>query len=216
MRSTVSTSEDATTQRYALAALPSDEMARPERSTPLDGVDAVLELYARWGGVFYDDRVSQLDHALQCAALAERAGAPGPLVAAALLHDIGHLLELEASDGEIGDLAVDRSHEARAARALAPIFPASVTAPIALHVEAKRYLCAVDPEYAGILSAGSVRSLATQGGPMDADEVARFCANPAHGDACALRRWDDLGKVLDLAVAPLEHHRDLLMSLAAR
>jgi predicted HD phosphohydrolase len=209
-------SEDATSQRYALAALPSDEMSDRERSTPLDGVDAVLELYGRWGAVFYDDGVSQLDHALQCAALAERAGAPGPLVAASLLHDMGHLLELEASDGEIGDLTVDRSHEARAARALAAVFPASVTAPIALHVQAKRYLCTVDPGYAGILSAGSVRSLATQGGPMDAGEVARFSANPAHGDACALRRWDDLGKVHGLVVAPLEHHRGLLTSLAAR
>ncbi|MBI5088353.1 MAG: metal-dependent phosphohydrolase [Actinobacteria bacterium] len=136
-------------------------------------------------------------------------------MAASLLHDLGHLLELEVSDGEIGDLGVDRGHEARAARVLAPLFPTTVTAPIALHVAAKRYLCAVDPTYAALLSDGSVRSLATQGGPMRADEIARFEAHPAHRGACELRRWDDLGKVTHLVVAPFDAYVDMLRSLAA-
>ncbi len=181
----------------------------------LHSIDDIVDLYARWGTVHYDDRVSQLDHALQCAALARAAGADDALVAASLLHDLGHLLELELADGQVGDLGVDRGHEARAARILAPLFPTSVTAPIALHVAAKRYLCGVDPTYAARLSPGSVRSLATQGGPMTAGEITRFEARPQHRAACDLRRWDDLGKVTDLTVAPFDDYVDLLRSLAA-
>jgi phosphonate degradation associated HDIG domain protein len=181
---------------------------------PLRDVDEVVDLYLRWGRRHYDDRVSQLDHALQCAALAHGAGADDSLVAASLLHDIGHLIELEEADGRMGDLTIDRRHEATAVRMLAGLFPPSVTAPIALHVDAKRYLCAVEPSYASTLSPGSVRSLATQGGPMGGDEIARFEAMPAHRDACDLRRWDDLGKVNGITVEPLDHYVPMLRSLA--
>jgi phosphonate degradation associated HDIG domain protein len=181
---------------------------------PLRSVAEVAALYERRGHQLYDDRVSQLDHGLQCAALARRAGADGALVAASLLHDIGHLIELDRSDGLIGDLTVDRRHEAIAVHVLAGLFPPSVTAPIALHVEAKRYLCAADPGYLELLSEGSVRSLATQGGPMGPAEVARFEALPARRAACDLRRWDDEGKVEHLDVAPFAAYLDLLESLA--
>jgi predicted HD phosphohydrolase len=183
---------------------------------PLRTVDDVVALFDRWGAHSYDDRVSLLDHGLQCAALARTAGSDDALVAASLLHDIGHLIELDAAAGAIGDLTVDRRHEATAARALAALFPAAVTAPVALHVEAKRYLCAVDPHYLGMLSDGSVRSLATQGGPMVHTEVVRFESVAACAAATALRRWDDLGKVDGLAVEPLEAYTTLLESLVRR
>jgi gamma-butyrobetaine dioxygenase len=89
-----------------------------------------------------------------------------------------------------------------------------VTAPIALHVRAKRYLCAVDPAYAALLSEGSVASLARQGGPLDDAAVAAFEANPGWADAVALRRWDDAAKVPDLEVPPIESYRALLDDLA--
>jgi phosphonate degradation associated HDIG domain protein len=186
----------------------------PSPGQPLGSIRDVVELYRRWGQQHYDDLVSQLDHGLQCAALARDAGADDALVAASLLHDIGHLVELDTAVGQMGDLTVDRRHEATAVRVLAGLFPPSVTAPIALHVAAKRYLCAVDPTYLASLSDGSVRSLATQGGPMDGDEIARFEALPAHRAACDLRRWDDLGKVEDLVVAPLDDYLSMLDSLA--
>ncbi|MFN8021745.1 MAG: HD domain-containing protein [Acidimicrobiales bacterium] len=179
-------------------------------------VDDVVAVLERWGQVFYDDRVTQLDHARQCASLAERAGAADELVAAALLHDIGHLLELERSQGTIGDLGVDRWHEQIAAEALAPLFDEAVLAPVRLHVEAKRYLCSVDPGYLAILSEGSIRSLATQGGPMAADEVVAFERLAGHAEAAELRRWDDAGKVEGLDVAPLEHFVPLLRRVARR
>lgn len=177
-------------------------------------VDEVVALFERWGPEHYDEDISQLDHGLQCAALARRDGAPDALVAAALLHDVGHLLELAAGGAPDGQVDEDRGHEARGARWLAALFPAAVTRPIALHVAAKRYRAAVDPAYRDGLSAGSTRSLARQGGPMAPDEVARFEANPGHAEAVRLRGWDDGGKVEDLEVAPLAAYRDLLDRLA--
>lgn len=179
-------------------------------------VDDVLAVLARWGSVFYDERVTQLDHALQCATLAREAGASDELVVAALLHDIGHLLELERNEGRIGDLGIDRDHESIAARALAPLFPPEVVAPVALHVAAKRYLCAVEPGYHATLSDGSVRSLVTQGGPMTPDEVERFERHPAHLAAADLRRWDDTGKVEHLQVAKLDSFAATVRAVARR
>jgi len=177
-------------------------------------VDRVLDLLARWGADHYDEALTQLDHALQSAALAEASGADDALVAAALLHDVGHLLDMEAGliDGHIPE--TDLGHEATGARWLATAFPPSVTGPIALHVRAKRYLCAVDPTYAAALTPGSTASLAKQGGPMAPAEVAAFAANPGADAAVLLRRWDDEGKIEGLKVNPLAHYRPLLERLA--
>jgi len=177
-------------------------------------IDEVLEIYERYGPQRYDEDLSQLAHAEQTAALAGEVDAPDALVAAALLHDVGHLLEL-ADAGE-RDRTVDHRHEAQGAAWLAGLFPPSVTAPISLHVRAKRYRCAVDPAYFEVLSAGSVASLQRQGGPMDDAEVAAFEANPGWEDAVALRGWDDQGKILDLHVSALVTYRGLLESLRAR
>jgi phosphonate degradation associated HDIG domain protein len=180
------------------------------RSIGAGSVDEVLELYRTWGHDQYDEALNQLDHALQTAALAEQAGADDALVAAALLHDVGHLLDLR--DG--GGPATGTDHERRGARWLAPLLPPSVTAPIALHVQAKRYRCAVDPGYFEALSEGSRRSLAVQGGPFDAAAVAAFERQPGRVAAVALRGWDDGGKLDDVDVPGLEHYRPLLQRLA--
>lgn len=169
-------------------------------------VDELLDLYERWGAEHYDEEVGQLDHALQTAALAASGGAGEPLVAAALLHDAGHLLALRG--GPTGP------HERTAPAFLADLFPASVTTPIALHVAAKRYLCAVEPDYHAGLSAGSQRSLRRQGGPMAAGELAAFRATTGWAGAVALRRWDDAGKVDGAAVPGLAGYEPLLRSLA--
>lgn len=174
-------------------------------------LEEVLALFERWGPQQYDESVTQLAHALQTAELARTEGADAPLVAAALLHDVGHLLEL--ADGRFRAEA-DQRHEDIGAAYLAPLLPPSVTAPIALHVAAKRYLCAVDPAYAGDLSDGSAASLVRQGGPMTPGEVAAFEGRPGWADAVALRRWDDRAKVLDLDAGALGQHRGLLERLA--
>jgi phosphonate degradation associated HDIG domain protein len=179
-------------------------------------VDEVLALYDRWAGGNYDETLSQLDHALQTAALAVDAGAGDELVAAALLHDVGHLLDLGAHDGDRRSGVGDLHHESSGARYLSGLFGPGVTAPIALHVRAKRYRCAVEPADLAGLSEGSTRSLELQGGPADAEEIAAFERNPGFADAVALRGWDDGGKVDGLPVPPLEHYRPLLERLTNR
>ena len=175
-------------------------------------VDEVLDLYARYGADHYDEALSQLAHAEQTAALARKAGAADAVVAAALLHDVGHLLEVAERDGT-RDRTADHRHEAVGAAWLAPLLGPAVTAPIALHVRAKRYLCAVDPSYADGLSPGSIASLERQGGPLAVEEVVGFERNTGWETAVALRRWDDQAKVLDLDVAPIASYRPLLEGL---
>lgn len=163
------------------------------RLEPDEFIDAIIHLYDRWGSHPYDERISQTEHALQCAQLARDSGAQPSLVVACLLHDVGHLLSLERQGGRF-DASIDDSHESIGAAFLARGFGPSVTAPIALHVQAKRYLCAIDDGYLASLSEGSTRSLAVQGGPMNVREVGRFLQHPTSGDAITLRRWDDRGK----------------------
>lgn len=177
-------------------------------------VDEVVALYEQWAGERYDEEVTQLDHALQCAALAVGERADDALVVAALLHDVGHLLELQAGTTGPGD--VDARHEALGKAYLDALFPPAVTQPIALHVRAKRYLCAVDPGYHDGLSEGSVRSLERQGGPLDARQVAAFESRPGYEAAVRLRRWDDLGKVDGLDVPELRSFTDRLHLVALR
>lgn len=182
---------------------------------PATSLAEVVELYRTWGTQRYDEEVTQLDHALQSAALARAEGAADELVAAALLHDVGHLLELRDGGAADGRVEVDLGHEARGARWLAAVLPPAVTGPIALHVAAKRYRCAIDPTYEQGLSAGSTASLARQGGAMSATEAERFAAHPAADDAVRLRGWDDGGKVLDLDVGTLDDYVEVLERVAS-
>jgi predicted HD phosphohydrolase len=151
---------------------------------------------------------------LQTAALAEAQGAPDTLIAAALLHDIGHFI------GEFGDDApddtVDRLHEAAGATVLQGYFPRAVTEPVRLHVAAKRYLCATDRTYSDRLSAASKHSLSLQGGPMSAPEIAAFERLDRHEDAVRLRRWDDGGKATGLRTKTFDDFRPLLQRVIAR
>lgn len=177
-------------------------------------VAEVLELFERHGDSQYGgEAVSQREHALQCAALAEQAGAPAALIAAALLHDIGHLLHDLPEDAPMA--GIDDHHENSACRYLQNLFGPDVTEPVRLHVAAKRRLCAVDPDYLVSLSEPSVVSLRLQGGPMSAEEVTAFDALPFAADAVRLRRWDDLAKVSGLDVPELQHFAQYLQQAAA-
>lgn len=161
-------------------------------------IEEITELFQTQGAVQYGSEViSQRQHALQCAHLAERAGASAELTAAALLHDLGHLLSPQASGKSA---AADDLHQYLALPFLRGVFPNAVLEPIRMHVDAKRYLCHVDRHYRSSLSTASVRSLALQGGPFSGEEAAAFIEQPFAADAVALRRWDDRAK--DPAAAP--------------
>ena len=179
----------------------------------MSDLDELVALYASpQAQRMYDEDVTELEHALQAAALARADDAPDHLVAAALVHDVGHLVSDDnvALDEELTD---DFQHERVGARYLTRWFGPQVTAPVALHVAAKRYLCTVEADYFAGLSASSVRSLHLQGGPMSAAEVEAFERLPNHREATLVRRWDDRAKVGGLAVAGLDEYRSLLTRL---
>jgi gamma-butyrobetaine dioxygenase len=155
--------------------------------------------------------VTQSSHMLQAAALARASGAPAPLVAAALLHDVGHFTPPVSGHDLVR--GTGSRHSDTGANWLARWFGAEVTEPVRLHVAAKRYLCAVEPGYLAALSPASLSALGVQGGPMGTAERARFEAHPQACDALRLRRWDDAAK--DPAAAPpaFGYYRSLLRRL---
>ncbi|HWB51754.1 MAG TPA: HD domain-containing protein [Stellaceae bacterium] len=169
-------------------------------------VEQIFERFERHGGNDYgSERVRQLEHALQCAALAEAENATPALITASLLHDIGHLIhDLGHAPAARG---IDDRHELLGREWLARWFGAEVTEPVRLHVPAKRYLTATDPGYFAMLSAGSVRSLDLQGGPFSAEDAADFIAQPHADEAVRLRRWDEGAKVPGKTTPGLAHFR---------
>ena len=178
----------------------------------VDPVDEIFARFAENGDELYiGEPVTIAEHMLQTAALARDDDAPAGLVAAALLHDYGHLLTGLPEDSALH--GVDTQHEELGFAFLESQFPPEVTEPIRLHVAAKRYLVAVDESYRGELSPASVLSLELQGGPMSPEEVAEFERGGHTEAACRLRRYDDAGKDPSADVPPLESYRPLLKSL---
>lgn len=173
-------------------------------TTGSETMNEVRQLFEAHGSAWYGgEAISQLEHALQAAMFAERESATSALIVAALLHDIGHLLhDLPEDSAENG---VDDRHELLAMSWLDRRFPRDVVDPVVMHVAAKRYLCAVEPEYMAQLSPASQQSLRVQGGPMTGSERSEFEKSPFLADALSLRRWDDAAKVVDLETPPLDH-----------
>jgi phosphonate degradation associated HDIG domain protein len=172
-------------------------------------IDRIFTLFREKGnGAYFGEAVTETEHALQCARLAEQAGASAELIAAALLHDVGHLLHGLPED--VAEHGIDGQHEEGGAAWLHGYFGAGVVDPVRLHVAAKRYLCAVEPDYHAGLSEASLRSLRLQGGQMTTEEVHRFEQEPWFRSALAIRRWDDEAKVSGLSVPGLDHYRRYL------
>lgn len=177
--------------------------------SPLDQID---ELFSGDGARDYlGEEVTIAQHMRQAGSLAASEGAPPPLVAAALLHDVGHLRgTISGQDLMAG---IDNRHGKVGAQWLSQWFGPEVCQPVGLHVAAKRYLCRVEPDYFACLSAASVFTLSVQGGPMTAEEVDRFEALPYAADAVAVRRWDDRAKDPSASAPELESFQPLLEAL---
>ena len=169
----------------------------------MTALEQIRAAFARRGVETYGEGVSQIEHALQCATCAERDGASPALIAATLLHDIGHLIHDLPVD--IADQGIDAQHESLGSAFLSRYFGSDVTEPVRLHVAAKRYLAAVEPGYFDLLSPASVQSLHLQGGVMKADEAGRFAGEFYAEDAVKLRRWDDEGKIVGAKTPDLAH-----------
>ena len=169
----------------------------------------LADIFERRGAESYlGEPVTMAEHMLQGAWLAEADGAGEELVAAALLHDIGHYTS------EFGtyspDDTEDKHHDDSGAEILEPFFPPLVTECVRLHVAAKRYLCATDPSYFGKLSPASVHTLSLQGGPMNEAEVTEFRRNPFHAEAVRVRIWDEGGKVRGMKTRAFRDYEPLL------
>ncbi len=179
------------------------------RAVDGDFVDALETIFEHEGaGEYLGEEVTIAEHMIQTAVRARDDGAPDALVAAALLHDIGHLVQpgADAADWH-------RGHDEAGAAFLAGRFGPEVIEPARLHVAAKRYLCAVEPDYLHLLSDASVHTLERQGGPMSAAEAAAFEANPWHADAVRLRRFEEDAKHVGLAIPRFAAFRPLLERL---
>jgi gamma-butyrobetaine dioxygenase len=182
--------------------------------THADPVCQIADLFASEGAAEYlGEPATQAAHMLQAAHLAEREEAGDALVAAALLHDVGHFTGTVS--GQQLMAGTDNRHSHAGADWLAQWFGPDVTEPVRMHVAAKRYLCAVEPGYADTLSPASVYTLGVQGGPMQGDALAKFAASPYAEDACRLRRWDDAAKEPAAAAPPFAHFRPLLIRLVS-
>jgi phosphonate degradation associated HDIG domain protein len=178
----------------------------------MTAMDEIVQLMGDRGAeAYFAEPVSQLEHALQAAWFATEARSEPTLIAAALLHDVGHLLH--GLDENIADKGIDARHEELGHRWLLSRFGPAVAEPVRLHVAAKRYLCRREPGYFAGLSAASVQSLALQGGPFTDEEAGEFERLTWHSNAVRLRRWDDAAKVPGLQVPGLNHYLDLLNSV---
>jgi len=178
-------------------------------------LDDIRGLFDQHGQLAYSgEPVTQLEHALQSGALAERAGATDELVAAAFLHDLGHLLNRKGDTPTAR--GIDDLHQYFALPFLRAVLPDAVLEPIRLHVDAKRCLCAIDSTYFGQLSADSVRSLELQGGIFSDDEAQAFLQKPYAEDALRLRRWDDLAKEANRATPDIDHYLNVVARVMER
>ena len=169
----------------------------------MSALDDIRAAFAKRGADNYGEGVSQLEHALQCGACAERDGASPALITATLLHDIGHMLHDLPQD--IADQGIDTEHESLGSAWLSQHFGPDVTEPVRLHVAAKRYLATVEKGYYELLSAASIQSLKLQGGLMSPEETRKYEAERFAADGIKLRRWDDEGKIVGAKTPNLTH-----------
>ena len=168
----------------------------------------IEKLFRDHGHIAYSgEGVTQLEHALQCAQRAENDGAGDELVTAALLHDLGHLLNLQGDTPTAR--GIDDQHQYYATPFIRALFAPAVVEAIRLHVDAKRALCAIELDYYEALSEDSKRSLTLQGGVFSRGELDAFMAKPFAAEALRVRRWDDAAKVAGEATPSLRHYLEI-------
>jgi len=174
----------------------------------------IEKLFRDHGHIAYSgEGVTQLEHALQCAKLAEDEGASDELVTAAFLHDLGHLLNLQGESPT--ERGIDDQHQYFAIPFIRALFPPAIVDAIRLHVDAKRALCALEPEYYEALSEDSRRSLTLQGGIFTRQEMQAFMAKPFAENALRVRRWDDRAKVAGATTPGIGHYLQIASRCAA-
>lgn len=176
--------------------------------------DEIIALFKLKGGANYSgEEVTQLEHACQAAQLAEQDGNDDEVILASFLHDLGHLLDEEEGMDDMDGYGV-KDHEAVGADFLkARGFSDKLTTLIKSHVEAKRYLCAVNKRYYDNLSYASKMTLQFQGGMMNGAEVKTFEAHPLKNLIIKMRTWDEAAKEKNVPLPDLEIYRNKIVAL---
>ncbi len=177
-------------------------------------VDFIKDIFDRRGSESYlGEEVSMSQHMLQGAYLAQKAQGDEPLIVAALLHDIGHYTSEFPEDAlEKGQ---NNHHDIAGAKVLERFFPSVVTDCVRYHVDAKRYLCAVETEYFSALSSASINSLRLQGGPMNPEQVIQFKTLDHLEAIIQVRRWDDQGKDKNMSTPDFSYFEPMIRRVSA-
>jgi phosphonate degradation associated HDIG domain protein len=172
----------------------------------------IMDLYAGYGGNEYaGEKVTQLEHMVQAAQLAEEQGFDEEVILAAFLHDIGHISEAAKGDNEMDGFGI-KDHEELGAEFLKEKgFSKKIVRLVESHVEAKRYLTATDPAYYAELSEASKRTLEFQGGPMTREEAEAFQQYPLFPLIIQMRKWDELAKIEHKPLPNLDHYRSMIL-----
>ena len=174
----------------------------------MNPINQIRDRFDQRGHLAYGEGVTQLQHALQAASLAEEDDASNNLIVAALLHDIGHLLHGLPED--VAEQGIDGHHERSGEKWLEEYFGPEISQPVRLHVDAKRYQCTVNSDYLDQLSPASTKSFVLQGGKMNEGEIIAFGKNPFFEDALQLRTWDDHAKDPEMETPLLKHYLPLV------
>ncbi len=174
--------------------------------------DTIIDLYKQYGGSEYaGEKVSQLEHMVQAAQLAELSGFDEEVILAAFLHDIGHIAEEASGENEMDEYGI-KDHEALGAQYLSGHgFSSKISKLVASHVQAKRYLTRKDPDYFNQLSDASKKTLEFQGGMMTVEEANAFEKDPLFSEIILMRRWDEQAKIEDKPMPDLHHFHDMIV-----
>jgi 2-amino-1-hydroxyethylphosphonate dioxygenase (glycine-forming) len=175
--------------------------------------DKIMDLYEQHGGSEYaGEKVTQLEHMVQAAQLAEAKGFDEEVILAAFLHDVGHIAEEATPENEMDEFGL-KDHEAIGAIFLIEKgFSPKIARLVASHVNAKRYLTRKEVGYYEQLSEASKKTLEFQGGMMSVEEAEVFEKDPLFSEIIMMRKWDEQAKIEFKPLPDLNRYRTLMIN----
>jgi 2-amino-1-hydroxyethylphosphonate dioxygenase (glycine-forming) len=172
----------------------------------------IMNFYEQHGGEEYaGEKLTQLEHMVQAAQLAEEQGYDDEVILAAFLHDVGHICEAGHGDNEMDGFGIKDHEEIGAAFLKDKGFSKRIVRLVQSHVEAKRYLTLKNPSYYEQLSVASKKTLEYQGGRMEEDEAAAFEQYPLFDLIIKMRKWDEQAKIEHKPVPDLNRYRQMIV-----
>ncbi|MEM9675125.1 MAG: HD domain-containing protein [Cyclobacteriaceae bacterium] len=177
--------------------------------------DQIFGLYHRYGNESYGESVTQTEHMVQSAQLAEKQGYDDEIILSAFFHDIGHFLEHEPAE-RMGELGAQQHDKLGGDYLRQRGFSEKIAQLVESHVAAKRYLTFRYPDYYETLSDASKQTLKYQGGPMTAEEALKFEQDELFDLKIKMRQWDDEAKIPDRPVKNLDRYRQLCQAYLER